>query len=84
MVRSQAGEAISRRLTVVLMYICAPQVLLPVEPNSEVPDFIFERTGLELKRMWQAARRQREQEQVPHIPPHPISSLLLYQCHTGH
>ncbi|KAK9843223.1 hypothetical protein WJX74_008871 [Apatococcus lobatus] len=40
------------------------QVLLPVELNAEVPEWIFERTGLELKRMWQAARKQREQDQM--------------------
>ena len=42
----------------------SPQVLLPVEPESRVPDWILDRTPTEVKAAYAAALRKREQGQV--------------------
>ena len=42
----------------------APQVLLPVEPEAQVPDWILDRTPTEVKAAYAAALRKREQGQV--------------------
>ena len=40
------------------------QVLLPVEPDARVPDWILDRTPAEVKAAYAAALRKREQGQV--------------------
>ncbi len=40
------------------------QVLLPVEPDARVPDWILDRTPTEVKAAYAAAVRKREQGQV--------------------
>eukprot|EP00884_Botryococcus_braunii_P021421 jgi/Botrbrau1/7963/Bobra.9_2s0116.4 len=40
------------------------QVLIPVEANVEVPDWVFDRTGAELKASFLASRKRQELEQT--------------------
>lgn len=42
----------------------APQVLLPVSVEADVPEWLFQRTGQELKAAFLAATRRRQSEQV--------------------
>ncbi len=49
-----------------------------VEPNAEVPDWLFESTGLEMKRMWQTARKAREQDQARCRPCKPLGWIHPY------
>ncbi len=39
-------------------------VLLPTEPDAHVPDWVFERTGAEMKAAFMAARSRRDLDQV--------------------
>ncbi len=38
------------------------QVVLPAAPDVSVPDWFFERTGVEVKAQWLAALRRREEQ----------------------
>ena len=50
------------------------QVLLPVEPDARVPDWILDRTPTEVKAAYAAAVKKREQGQVCLTPdPRPCS-----------
>ncbi|GFR51063.1 hypothetical protein Agub_g13387 [Astrephomene gubernaculifera] len=40
------------------------QVLLPATPDTEVPEWFFERTAAELKSQWAALQRRRQQQQT--------------------
>jgi hypothetical protein len=60
------------------------QVLLPAAPDTEVPDWFFERTGAELKAEYTAMVRRRQTGEHPHAPTCIVCIamhiMLLCQC----